>query len=69
MDNVINSGKLSYILLIMLLKYYVFSLYSKLIYFIIDNCLVAGSLEAAYSLNWGAQKIWGKGGGKTLALL
>ena len=29
----------------------------------------AGSLEAAYSLNWGAQKIWGKGGGETLALL
>ena len=31
--------------------------------------IVAGSLEAAYSLNWGAQKIWGKGGGETLALL
>ena len=31
--------------------------------------LVAGSLEAAYSLNWGAQKIWGKDGGETLALL
>ena len=31
--------------------------------------LVAGSLEAAYPLNWGAQKIWGKGGGETLALL
>ena len=31
--------------------------------------LVAGSLEAAYSLNWGAQEIWGKGGGETLALL
>ena len=29
----------------------------------------AGSLEAAYSLNWGAQEIWGKGGGETLALL
>ena len=21
--------------------------------------IIAGSLEAAYSLNWGAQKIWG----------
>ena len=31
--------------------------------------LVAGSLEAAYSLNWGAQEIWEKGGGETLALL
>ena len=31
--------------------------------------LIAGSLEAAYSLNWGAQEIWGKGGGETLALL
>ena len=31
--------------------------------------LVAGSLEAAYSLNWGAREIWGKGGGETLALL
>ena len=30
---------------------------------------IAGSLEAVYSLNWGAQKIWGKGGGETLALL
>ena len=29
----------------------------------------AGSLEAAYSLNWDAQEIWGKGGGETLALL
>ena len=28
----------------------------------------AGSLEAAYSLNWGAREIWGKGGGETLAL-
>ena len=33
------------------------------------NSLIAGSLEAAYSLNWGAQEIWGKGGGETLALL
>ena len=31
--------------------------------------LIAGSLEAAYSLNWGAQKISGKGGGETFALL
>ena len=31
--------------------------------------LFAGSLEAAYSLNWGAREIWGKGGGETLALL
>ena len=31
--------------------------------------LVAGSLEAAYSLNWGAREVWGKGGGETLALL
>ena len=31
--------------------------------------IFAGSLEAAYSLNWGAQKIWGKSGGETLALL
>ena len=30
---------------------------------------IAGLLEAAYSLNWGAQEIWGKGGGETLALL
>ena len=29
----------------------------------------AGSLGAAYSLNWGAREIWGKGGGETLALL
>ena len=28
--------------------------------------VIAGSLEAAYSLNWGAQKIWGKGGGGDL---
>ena len=36
---------------------------------IIINQLIAGSLEAAYSLNWGAREIWGKGGGETLALL
>ena len=34
-----------------------------------ENKLIAGSLEAAYSLNWGAREIWGKGGGKTFALL
>ena len=28
--------------------------------------VIAGLLEAAYSLNWGAQKIWGKGGGGDL---
>ena len=31
--------------------------------------LIAGSLESAYSLNWGAQEIWGNGGGETLAPL
>ena len=31
--------------------------------------LFAGSLESAYSLNWGAREIWGKGEGETLALL
>ena len=31
--------------------------------------VIAGLLEAAYSLNWGAREIWGKGGGETLALL
>ena len=31
--------------------------------------VIAGLLEAAFSLNWGAREIWGKGGGKTLALL
>ena len=25
---------------------------------------IAGSLEAAYSLNWGAREIWGKGEGR-----
>ena len=37
-----------------------------------NDCLVliiAGSLEAAYSLDCGAREIWGKGGGETLALL
>ena len=33
------------------------------------SCFIAGSLEAAYSLNWGAREIWGKGGGEILALL
>ena len=31
--------------------------------------IFAGSLEAAYSLNWGAREIWGKGGGETSAVL
>ena len=31
--------------------------------------IIAGSIEAAYSLNWGAPEIWGKGGGETLTLL
>ena len=35
----------------------------------IGENIIAGSLEAAYSLNWGDQEIWGKGGGETLALL
>ena len=34
-----------------------------------EKCIIAGSLEAVYSLNWGAREIWGKGGGETLALL
>ena len=40
------------------------TMYRCLIY-----CFFAGSLEAAYSLNWGTREIWGKGGGETLALL
>ena len=42
------------------------SRYSVVYYLLHD---IAGSLEAAYSLNWGAREIWGKGGGETLALL
>ena len=34
-----------------------------------DGDIFAGSLEAAYSLNWGAQDIWLKGVGEILALL
>ena len=34
-----------------------------------ELAIIAGSLEAAYSLNWGAREIWGKGGGETLSLL
>ena len=30
---------------------------------------IAGSLESAYSLSWGALRICGQGGGETLALL
>ena len=33
-----------------------------------NSLLIAGSLEAAYSLNWSGREIWGKGGGETLAL-
>ena len=39
------------------------------IYNLILIDIIAGSLESAYSLNWGAQEIWGKGGRDTLALL
>ena len=35
----------------------------------LSTVVIAGSLESAYSLNWGAREIWGKGGGETLALL
>ena len=35
----------------------------------LQNFIIAGSLEAAYSLYRGAREIWGKGGGETLALL
>ena len=35
----------------------------------IGSDIIAGSLESAYSLNWGAREIWGKDGGETLALL
>ena len=35
----------------------------------VSNSFIAESLEAAYSLNCGAQEIRGKGGGETLALL
>ena len=31
--------------------------------------IIAGSLESAYSLNWGARTVLGKGGGEPLALL
>ena len=31
--------------------------------------LLLAHLESAYSLIWGSHKIWGKGGGDTLALL
>ena len=33
------------------------------------NMLLLAPLEPAYSLIWGIQEIWGKGGGETLALL
>ena len=31
--------------------------------------LLLARLESAYSLIWGAHRIWGEGGGKSLALL
>ena len=34
-----------------------------------DKLNIAGSLESAYSLNWGARTFLGKGGGEPLALL
>ena len=37
--------------------------------FVFLIALIAGLLEAAYSLNWAAQEIWGNCGGETLALL
>ena len=40
-----------------------------LLVYVNNIAVIAGSLEAAYSLNWGAQEILGKGGGETLALL
>ena len=40
-----------------------------IIIIIIINIIIAGSLEAAYLLNWGAHEILGQGGGETLALL
>ena len=41
----------------------------NLIVALVNMSIFAGSLEAAYSLNWGVREIWGKGGGETLALL
>ena len=34
-----------------------------------DLDIIAGSLESAYSLNWGARTVLGKGGGEPLAVL
>ena len=60
------------------LKFFIFdclkNLYCNKFHIQTDNTkglkiIIAGSLEAAYSLNWGAREIWGKGGGETLALL
>ena len=42
---------------------------TKMTYLTMTISFIAGSLESAYSLNWGAREIWGKGGGETLALL
>ena len=33
------------------------------------SSLLLARLKSVYSLIWGAQEIWGKGGGETLALL
>ena len=44
-------------------------IYDKWNFVIVRYVIFAGSLEAAYSLNWGAREIWGKGGGETLAPL
>ena len=35
----------------------------------LESRLLLAHLESAYSLIWGSHKIWGKGGGDTLALL
>ena len=40
----------------------------QMVLILLECFLFAGSLEATYSLNWGAREIWGKSGWKTLAL-
>ena len=52
-----------------MLEHYVVVENSKCLNIHVGFIVFAGSLEAAYSLNWGAREIWGKGGGETLALL
>ena len=39
-----------------------FSLVAKKMLDVIFACIIAVSLEAAYSLNWGAREIWGRVG-------